>query len=847
MILHLFGRQLAANDEEDALKVAVAFERAVLETDFIFFAALSDNCKSLSVRNKSNEFLTYSRYEELMDEIYPLTRVEGGFFNRTDFMEILQSHGAQGTFSTPAKGTFVAPLLLSHINLASSAGLLFGQRTKNADVLYETLYYAKNLWDRAREFDDPEVVRKYTYLLLAALKPKTEVYERNEILKKTRNICAFNTYAQTPAQFLHKATHTNADHYLTPGSTSHSIVGLSLMSGGMNALMHKLLVSSEPQFLIFADNIYLYFPVDDLWLSLDGTKMEASHSIVFAKFEIVRCLRQVGCLVSESPDGELVIDNNGVSANLVNFMLLLFPHIAYNTVAVWGKSQIPLFGNPDNKGNIKALRPELFSFSLLGSGVNGTAYFNTALSSLIMATYTKNFALIPSSFTAQPPPYTTSDGEVPLAEHFQTWSENHGVAWKLEQQSVGLAALRHLEILKTDLLGYSTVVFEIMTVEQDVIKIFIPVLDDHRLANALLWNKAEGKASFGKLDPITQRIQKSYLTLAKLRCLYIIGGWYYPGVAESMLLSMIGAIKTFKDGLLSVPDFSMEFDVVKRAIEDMFAAFSGSFGEITETQLHAMLSGTLLPTMQEVISVTTGPSEANAFGTGIIQAWKKGELNDQQLYRAINLSFLAEVNLSDYDMIPEEVINELKGTMDEYLKVAFIVKTIRPDQLVAGTTTETKILKTAFRANPFLQGADNNIRVVLGPATAEKLHQVQQANYKKHLRTKRKELVSLYEGDETLRASFKTMVLEKINDRVQRLLNGPKNPFPLLLVFWDGAIKEKLLSERYRVHYLAKFTKNKLRKKRKGTLKNPLTYDEWKARSSEIMLKANKAVPFAID
>lgn len=393
---------------------------------------------------------------------------------------------------------------------------------------------------------------KWAFLRLGNLKPKAEVYLRSDFKKKTRNIVVLNAAGQIPIQTVLKGTYKSAPTFIDH-PTSRSMVGWSPFHGGIDALVTHFYKRPKVP-LVFADNFYAIVQLGGkkYFASFDGEKFEG----VSRSFKVKKMYERALALFPK------------VDPEWRTFMTEVAPTLVSDVVAVFGARQIPM--------------------PWLSSGAQGTGYVNTENTIGFVYEWEK---LTGGDFVLEGTP------EAPI------WPEDAKVcmakagAYMTIESLVPFDELYNVtsgKVLRTDLLGYSCA-----SMANFGVKSYIPVLDRIRLEKALSFDKTNEKVQ----AKMTSSLKKA-LKLIKLRALYLIGGWHYPGLAEEIKIqaNAIVADKTI--------DFAkLDAETIANAADEATAEVLLDNLEMAK-QFAAVVSRASVPSLYEVVEL--GVSEGKA-------------------------------------------------------------------------------------------------------------------------------------------------------------------------------------------------------------------------------------------
>jgi hypothetical protein len=218
----------------------------------------------------------------------PLTTDDEELFFNEDLFEVLKQ-----TYVTH-EGKWRAMVVLNKPN--SSAGEPHNVGIKAVDTLVGDLWTAREMLIHAGLKPWPEVLRMYSFILIARAMAKAEVYEIYEIFMKTRSVFNPSKVAQYLVMPLVQPLMAQMKNYLED-KDSYQLKGWSPLRGGLNMLMSKLYQTILNEklrqdgtneriaaFLVYSDNSFIcYYYIDPkgqrhyVWVSLDASSMEATN------------------------------------------------------------------------------------------------------------------------------------------------------------------------------------------------------------------------------------------------------------------------------------------------------------------------------------------------------------------------------------------------------------------------------------------------------------------------------------------------------------------------------------------------------------------------------------------
>jgi len=489
----------------------------------------------------------FAKYVELMDKRYPLKKVKANLANPPT--EVLSKYE---TSTDPNKNP-----IFTAIDGTADAGIVWGM-AKRAQVAPQDLYFSDFMFEVCKsyglDFSTPaktdEFWKYFSWLKLTKMKNKSECYEAEDMYKKTRNIFVMNSCGQVVPQMILKPTRYKTLTF-EDSPEVWSMIGWNPFRGGMDRLMKSILIKKKGFRIVYADNVYVVADVEGkpTFLSLDSSKAEASIPVELVQFETERSL--------------LYYDR--VDKFYENYARHIHPNLAVGGIAVLGDNQIPT--------------------PYLGSGAQGTAYYNTAKMIMFLDHW-----------------LTLSGGKEVNLKLMDKVQKEIGAVMKVESK-VPLSEFTEGKYLKVDVLGFDSVNLK----KFFDIDAFVPVLSYERLLKSLMWFKS------GK------RIQKKYspdifafIKLCRLRALYMLGGWFYPGVDMTIqkICRQILFEWKFNDRIqLSVEEFKEEVGSFLQESTDM--------DEDTSMTLATITQRTEVPSVFDMIEFLVGTDEAFVYAVNM--------------------------------------------------------------------------------------------------------------------------------------------------------------------------------------------------------------------------------------
>nr|UDL09426.1 VP1 [porcine birnavirus] len=175
---------------------------------------------------------------------------------------------------------------LPKLNLKASSGLPYIGRTKGqtiGEMLAISNQFIRELSQvikqgaigkGTKKKNLHKVLSDFWYLSCGLLFPKAERYKKSEWLTKTRNIWSAPSPTHLLISMITWPVMTNSNNNFMNIEGCPSLYKFNPLRGGMDRAVNWILTRTEPDFLIYADNIYIC--MEDTWFSIDLEKGEAN-------------------------------------------------------------------------------------------------------------------------------------------------------------------------------------------------------------------------------------------------------------------------------------------------------------------------------------------------------------------------------------------------------------------------------------------------------------------------------------------------------------------------------------------------------------------------------------------
>jgi len=647
-----------------------------------------------------NHHMSHMQMFQLLNKAWPRTEPIPGLGKKAVYRLPDDSYDESFIWA-PDSPTLIASLLFEeefyngyNVNMHSSSGICSGNRPREETHFQEAATATLFIKGRAR-LEGPLAAFR-----LGCLKPKMEVQKKSKLETGTRNYTVMPAAAQIPMGLFYNAVFETLPNYCDDGDyTGPSLLGLHLYGGGTHRLIMKFLRQMDEDksriniFTSYSDNTYVVVRethergTDIMVLSLDGEKMESSHSMHTTNGYIHWGLSQLGHqpLYSKgnkkgnlNPDQGIMsgigqkhllsdkpVNDLGVNLRLLEFISNNGAALACDLTVLYGQLQ--------------------FVHNGLTTGTQGTAQLNqcqtlTALMAAIEhGVERKNVfkELRPPTLLDQskwpyvhPGPYygkddfrLTSDVNSAFYMMGMSMQPEFGVPSLMEKLSTGL-------VVQLDLLGHSVMAMQVLGDTY-----IVPVLDRQRLLKALTFSKVESKG-FSGLD-------KDFVALGKAKCLALVGGLAYPDIAKLITSYMGTKVRQIAQYIeQSSQSLSSTRELNKQAIRQLSQSLGEDlnplFGGVTS--ITALLSAPGMPTTYDYISVMLDeePEEgekklSTLFAESTLKAYAEKEIDDYGLIAAVPAKYIAKA-ISD-GLLPEtRAFNDLAELHMLHVDVAQFVK-----------------------------------------------------------------------------------------------------------------------------------------------------------------------------
>lgn len=465
---------------------------------------------------------------------------------------------------------------LTSVNMGADAGPIF-HPLKRREVVPQEVELADMIVKKLESLKTPQSIVEWIndrkWMFLVFMKNKAEVYAEADFVKKTRNYFPVSQGVHLPAQMVFAATTKNWPNY-QENKKSKSLLGFKFYRGGMEAFIQSLRNEKSMISLVYSDNLYIYDPVVDKFYSKDGSKMEGSTNLETSRIVCNFIRKRIPTISS------------GWDKYLVNLM----PSLATENVAVWYNQLIPT--------------------PFLGSGSQGTVYYNT----FMMAMATKHLHTLK---------------KYPGDEAIEDIAAQSGVFLTHECEA-SLRDIPYGKVVQLDFLGYDIVRLDPAIYGFDAV---FPILNYKRLLKACCFFKNDVGAKLSTAG-------KAAIKVIKAKSLFYLGGWFYKDMAEMLQGYVFRQLQTLnqkelrQNGTMST--------IVNDIIANMDSITLDELG-----QLEALSRSPSQPSLYDVVELCGTPENLVSFVRRQKERYASGDITWDMLLKILPAPELMGVLDSD--------------------------------------------------------------------------------------------------------------------------------------------------------------------------------------------------------
>jgi len=488
------------------------------------------------------------------------------------------------------------------INKNSDAGPCFPHQ-KNIDVLAQNMVIAASVF---KSVNKGVSIDNLLYCRVANMKPKEEVYTEEQAYgTKTRNYYAPNPFTNFPVSYFYRALMKTSECGYE-GQSKH-LMGFSPYYGGADRLI-KTFLKEENFYRVFSDNLYVRATLikageadRDVWLSIDGKTHESNATI--SRYQ--RHMR-------------LLLENVNITEGWKKYLIDFFPYTCIDAGGLCFNVIYKVVGQLS--GNL--LTALINAWGLLDFKFIHEKHFNQPKITLVANSNwddidddemnydvdameapegwredykadieNSRHGRVPKDFAEQfmrKESITVGDTKYYFHKSVVEAAVEAGVILTLES-AVLLEELRKPKediIYKTDLLG-----MDVTYIPE--VSMFAPLLSYERMVASYSFDKT-------RMDPNLPIAASLSVGLAKVRSLYLLGGWKYAGldhVLWSRQLSYIKSLNGYTFDMNDVEEFITQTldtyvnddDTLKQIASSFDAA--GADGPLTQLSVYRVLLG----------------------------------------------------------------------------------------------------------------------------------------------------------------------------------------------------------------------------------------------------------------
>jgi len=358
-----------------------------------------------------------------------------------------------------------------------------GTPPKRGESIDIEINWADRIYKDIQKLGFNWVLEHRNWLTVSKLKPKAEIYEKDQFRDKTRNIVVMNGCTQMINGIAIKGPFRN---FPAPSVIHPSLLGFSVWHGGIGRLL-KMSMKGPCQW-VYADNLYVVYEYKGglYGVFLDMEKAESCHRLADLRMLTERITKWWGDV------------DETWAAILKNFV----PWTSINNVAVLGNQTVKIPG--------------------LATGAACTAVLNHQKTINFLIHWRQSKVPIAFKFDENKKVWVDMPG-------FEQLQKDCGLHFKMEGEpqylgQVGAEPTDMPPYLQLDLLGYDAVKMETAEGER-----YFAVLKKERLMGSLCFPKRELEKQRG-----ASKGYKMMLHYARLRALYIVGAWHYDFISRAV-------------------------------------------------------------------------------------------------------------------------------------------------------------------------------------------------------------------------------------------------------------------------------------------------------------------------
>ena len=538
------------------------------------------------------------------------------------------------------------------VNSAASSGDFYNGLIR-AETIPNDVLRASQLLTILDEIEDPlvsagsvshsveKILEARKYARLPRMANKLETGSREKVSKKWRNFFVFNAFEQLPASVLYHGIYdARAKLYKHIDNPSvYSLIGWSPYKGGLRNLLTTMVrqaSDNKVSFGVYSDNVWcmLYDKGTFIWLSLDGTSMESSITRTDVAMFNTAVLTQFW---------------GKTTKGFARYATEYHPYMVCDAHCLLGSTQFKNIGQ--------------------FSGTQGTPYFNN--SKMIFPVHIIEDLIQTGQIQMM------NSKRTDLSDKVYDIFASFGVKIKLELKTVSplfdylampdqdeadrlIKSLGKNSIIKLDLLAMDAWVSDVV----DDFLIF-PVLAKDRVLKSLVYNKFLAN----RKNNVTTNVGR-VLQQLRLRALYVVGGFAYPGM-PALLRHRLGTDDFVSKAVNTLITVSKEKEIWNDLITDILA-------EETVEDVDGALKQALL-----------------AIGVPYLSDVVKLNVGEEGLYN-LNLSLMSVKDSSNR-------IDELLRVNNPYGAIKFLDKVLQNSSIVESwqlTTEEKQVLKNLLDVDP---------------------------------------------------------------------------------------------------------------------------------------------------
>jgi hypothetical protein len=396
----------------------------------------------------------------------------------------------------------------------------------------------------------------------------------------------------------------------------------------------KFQVSEGVACLIYSDNLYVISRPDNAFLSLDGSKMEATITPEIINLEAERILVAAGAGRYTENGSSFIMEVNQdsrVSTGWAYYVRCFHNLTVANSVAVLGNTQTRITGQASGNASTFAYNTAQMSLLYLLLKLGGVT--GPVLSA-------KAYERVRTESTCSLEDLKTEA----LSDIWRMACVAAGVQIKVELVTTRIPELLDYGtnvVIPMDILGFDC---RVMFIEGK--PLYIPVLNRSRLLKAALFDKTEYDHSFK--DKRAGAAIKSFVAYVKAKSLFLMGGWDDPVLSLSLMIHAIGSVKALSTALGVNTDQSTISEALVMLMSDLTQDDANEMSRFLSSEIfQSMMNSSLLPTLSDVMKVLLHEDDLITWQAYIFSLVMQGTIPLGEVAKYFSLDTFATVLLNN--------------------------------------------------------------------------------------------------------------------------------------------------------------------------------------------------------